>query len=379
MGSSHRQRRSRRLGRWALVVTGLLAVAVGMGCSTCSFYGQAVVGHYRIVFNQRPIERVLADPAQPADLKEKLRLTLRLRQFAATELRLPVNGHYQRYADLGRQYVVWNVHAAPATSLEAKTWWYPMVGRLAYRGYFSEQAARRYAAKLARRGWEVYVEGVEAYSTLGWFRDPVLNTFLHHPAPWLAETLFHELAHQRLFVAGDTDFNEAFATAVSQRGVECWLQARGDTAALQAYRVALRRQAQWVRLVATARQRLQEAYARLNPGGQRRLPPERLAAVQQAKQQIVAQLRADYAQLKRQWGGDSRYDRWFAGPLNHAQLNTVATYYDWVPAFHQLWAEQQGNWERFYQAAARLARLPKAQRHQRLRELLARSQAAPPH
>jgi|YelNatPaOPRAMG01_1025707.scaffolds.fasta_scaffold23114_1 predicted aminopeptidase len=369
-------RRRRRLRRWALATALLLAVALGVGCSTCSFYRQAVVGHYRIVLNQRPIQQVLADPAQPAELKDKLRLTLHLRQFAEQQLRLPVNGHYQRYVDVGRRYVVWNVYAAPVASLEAKKWWYPFVGRLAYRGYFSEQAARRYAQHLAKQGWEVYVEGVEAYSTLGWFRDPVLNTFIRHEPADLAETLFHELAHQRLFVSGDTEFNEAFATAVSQHGVLCWLQSLGDSATLSRYRIGLEREAEFVKLVARTRQQLEQAYAQLNPGGQRRLPPDRLAAVCQAQQQIRAQFRLQYAQLKQQWGGDTRYDAWVAGPLNNAQLNTVATYYDWVPAFKQLLAEQQGDLERFYRAAARLGKLPKPVRHQRLKELCERARAA---
>lgn len=359
--------RSKRVLGWttrrrALIgLAALGALALLAGCETCSYYRQAIVGQYRIVAHRRPIDAVLADAQTPPSLQDKLRLVLRLRAFAETDLKLPANGHYLRYTEVGRRYVVWNVHAAPPFSLEPETWWYPVVGRLEYRGYFSERDARRYAGKLERKGLEVYVEGVEAYSTLGWFRDPVLSTFIHYEEAMLAETLFHELAHQKLFVGGDTDFDEAFATAVGQAGARRWLEHTGDAAALAAYRVALRREEQFVRLVTAARRKLEAAYTN-SP-----CPPA--AGCRQAKEQIVAQLRRDYAELRSQWGGYAGYDAWFAQPLNNPQLNTVATYYDWVPAFQRLLRDSGGDLEPFYRAAKALAKRPKTERDRRLAEL----------
>src|SRR5262245_50615476 len=207
-----------RIRVWAGRVWLVLALASGVGCETASYYGQAIGGQWEIVRGGETSAILLADADTPEALKGKLRVVLQLREFAEKELKLPVDGHYECYADLGRRYVVWNVHGAPEFSLEPKSWWYPVVGRLKYRGYFSEAKAQRYARQLEAEGLDVYVAGVEAYSTLGWFKDPVLNTFLNHDEVDVAETLFHELAHQRLFVRGDTDFDEAFATAVAQEG-----------------------------------------------------------------------------------------------------------------------------------------------------------------
>ena len=212
-----------------LLSLALMAVTLLTGCQTASYYTQAVRGHLQIVHRQQPIAELLQQPGTPEPLKARLRLVLAMREFAAQELRFPVNGHYLRYADLGRSNVVWNVTATPEFSMTAMDWWYPVVGRLAYRGYFVESAARQHAAELAAQGFDVDVGGVQAYSTLGWFRDPVLNTFVHEPETELAELLFHELAHQRLFVSGDTDFNDAFAEAVSEEGTRRWLHAKhGD-------------------------------------------------------------------------------------------------------------------------------------------------------
>ena len=226
------------IGRWAkkkalrvLVVTGaLLLVAVALcGCETISFYRQAMMGEYQLLADQRSIEKITAAPRTNARLKQQLLLVEQLRKFADAELKLPVDGHYRKYVDLHRPYVVWNVEAAREFSMESKSWWYPLVGRLEYRGYFSEATAMRSAAQLKKKGYEVYVGGATAYSTLGWFKDPVINTFIFQGTGGLAETLFHELAHQRVFARGDEDFNEAFATTVGQEGARRWLRDRGDS------------------------------------------------------------------------------------------------------------------------------------------------------
>ncbi|MBL9171117.1 MAG: aminopeptidase [Verrucomicrobiales bacterium] len=346
----------------------MLVALSGTGCSTSSYYLQAVRGHLEIVSRQRPMAQVMADPRTSAAVSNKLRLVLELREFAAQELGLPVDGHYRRYADLGRRFVVWNVHAAPEFSLEAKAWWYPLVGRLKYRGFFSESSAHQLAQRLSEQGQEVYVGGVEAYSTLGWFRDPVLNTFLHHPPEHLAELLFHELAHQKLFVSGDTDFNEAFATTVGQEAARRWLASTGRAEALRRYGAEQEREAEFVTLVQNARRKLAELY-RLHPVRFKYDPdPELVEALRRRKATVIAELRAEHALRVQSWGGASPYSAWFGGPLNHAQLNTVATYFDLVPGFQKLLSQCEGDLPRFYEEVRKLGQLPKVERRRRLLE-----------
>ena len=232
-------KRQRKL-KWAL---GSLLLGVGLsGCSTTQFYWQAMKGQVSLIANQEQIEKVIARTDTTPALREKLQETLDLRQFAETELRLPVNGQYRKYVDVQRRFVVWNVHAAPAFSLEAKTWWYPLVGRLKYRGFFREDAAQKLAAEITAHGDDAYVGGVEAYSTLGWLKDPILSTFIHHESCDLAEILFHELAHQELFISGDTDFNEAFAVSVAQEGTRRWLRSRKSPEEVRRYNEDLRKE-----------------------------------------------------------------------------------------------------------------------------------------
>ena len=368
-------RMKRRLFRAPRLALGSLAVAIAAavcGCRTIGYYAQAVRGECQIVARQQRIEKVLADPQTPDVLKARLQLVQQLRAFAAKELKLPVDGHYLRYADLHREFVVWNVYAAPEFSLEPKTWWYPFVGSLDYRGYFAESAARNYAAGIAKKGFDVHVEGVEAYSTLGWLKDPVLNTFINHSDAGLAEIIFHELGHQRVFAHGDTDFNEAFATVVGEEGARRWLRAKGDTAALEQYQAALRRNAQFVRLVADARQKLEALYGdeRMS-GGEikaakkpRSVAPE---ALRQEKQRILDGLRRDYGALEATWRKSTADDVWLTSSANNAQLNSVATYFDLVPAFERLLAANGGDLEKYYAAAERLTKLPRAERHRELR------------
>ena len=356
---------------WLAVGT-LAGVVCLAGCQTAAYYRQAAKGQWQILANREPVEGLLAKEATPEKLKEQLRLVLRLREFAASELKLPVNGHYQRYVDVGRPFVVWSIHATPEFSLKPTTWWYPIVGRLKYRGYFAEAEARAYAATLA--GQDVYVEGVRAYSTLGWFADPVLNTFVDHAEIDLAQLLFHELGHQRLFVKGDTDFNEAFATAVGEEGVRRWLQAVGRAADWENYRAALERQGQFVRLVQGARERLRHIYGETEgdeTGVGARSQKIQAAVTDQRGQKagVIAQLRRDYEALKALWGGYAGYDRWFSLPLNNAQLNTVATYHDLVPGFQALLQSCGGDLPQFYEQAARVGKFSPGVRRSRLSDL----------
>jgi len=351
----------------------LCAAALITGCSSVGYYRQAAAGQYQIFSRQEPIQKVLARPETRPTLREKLELVLELRRFAERELHLKTGGHYARYADLGRRHVVWNVYAAPEFSLEPKKWWYPVVGSLKYCGFFSEQDARGYGARIAKEGYDVYVGGVDAYSTLGWFKDPVLNTFIHHEPAELAELLFHELAHQRVFARGDTDFNEAFASAVGEEGARRWLAARGDTNALAAYETELRRKDQFVALVMRAREQLKEVYGE-ETAHERRAPAAPgsealVAAKRAAKAEVLARLRADYEVLKASWGGDPSYDNWFKRPLNNARLNTIATYYHFVPAFQRLLVKHQGDLQNFYAEAKALSVLDKDTRHARMAAL----------
>ncbi|HWN94431.1 MAG TPA: aminopeptidase [Methylomirabilota bacterium] len=357
-----------------MLLIGALAVFVS-GCGTLGYYQQAVSGQYEILARREPISEVIASPNTPPALREKLRLVLDLRQFAERELHLKTEGHYARYADLGRRYVVWNVYAAPEFSVEPKKWWYPVVGSLKYRGFFSENDARTYGKSLANEGYDVYVGGVDAYSTLGWFKDPVLNTFINHEPHDLAEILFHELAHQRVFAKGDTDFNEAFATAVGEEGVRRWLQSNGDAKARADYEAELRRKDQFVEIVMNAREEIKRVYGAESSHGPRAMQTvgsETLVNTKRAaKAEVIAKLRADYEQLKASWGGYTGYDNWFKRPINNARLNTIATYYLLVPAFKQLLAGSSGDLQEFYAHSEALATLTKEKRDERMAALTA--------
>jgi predicted aminopeptidase len=360
---SKRRRVVRLLGLGFAVV--VLAVVLS-GCQTVSYYTQAIRGQYQIFADREPIEKLIATTNTPPELREKFRLVMDIRQFAETNLALPVNGHYDRYVDVKRRFVVWNVHAAKEFSLQPKTWWYPVVGSLKYRGFFSEKQARAYAKKLEAEGLDVYVGGVEAYSTLGWFKDPLLNTFIHRDEVSLTEILFHELAHQRVFVSGDTDFNEAFATAVAEEGVRRWFKDKPEK--LEQFRLHEKREADFVRMVLATRERLKGVYARSNDSP---------AALRHEKLLAIEQLRQEYTKVKEQeWNGYAGYDGWFKRPINNAQLNTIATYHHFVPSFRALLQANQGNLPKFYKAVEALGKLPKKERHRKLREQVLTTQSS---
>jgi predicted aminopeptidase len=356
------------IGAFVLIVFGL------SGCETFRFYRQAIKGQYQLIAAQQSIDKLAANSNTEPRLKKQLQLVLELRGFAEKELKLPVDNHYRKYVDVHRPYVVWNVEAAPEFSMEPKSWWYPLVGRLEYHGYFSERGAQHYAGALRKKGYDVYVGGASAYSTLGWFKDPVLNTFIFDPEPDLAETLFHELGHQRVFARGDTDFNEAFATTVGQEGARRWLRAKGDTNAFESYEAELKHNNDFVRLVMDARQELETLYGdeRTEAGKikasktPREIPPDQL---RERKKVVFEKLRNRYAQVKAEWGGNGEYDHFFSRQLNNAQLNSVAAYYDLVPGFVQLLKMNGDDLEKFYAAAERLSKKPKKERQQWLRSI----------
>jgi len=363
-----------RFRQWLIGLL-LIVVVLGLsGCHTLSFYGQALKGQYQIFANEKSIDKLLADPQTPQPLRERLQLLQKLRGFAATDLKLPVDAHYKKYVDVHRPFVVWNVEAAPEFSMQPKTWWYPLLGSLEYRGYFSKAGATNYARYLRKKGYDVSVGGVQAYSTLGWFKDPVLNTFIFESDADLAEIIFHELGHQRVFARGDTDFNEAFATTVGQEGARRWLKAHGAQSAMDAYVDHLQRNEKFVHLVMKTSAELELFYGDTrNAQGKVRatkknkgVPP---AQLREQKRRILESMKKEYTELKRSWNGDAEYDAWFAHEVNNAHLNSVAAYYDFVPGFEQLLALNGGELEKFYDSVERLSKQPKKERHATLRAL----------
>jgi predicted aminopeptidase len=330
------------------------------GCGTVDglgYYAQSIGGHLAVLRAARPVPALIADEATPAALRERLALTQRMRDFAVAELGLPDNASYRRYADLGRPSVVYNVAAAPELSLKLETWCFPVVGCVAYRGYYDRADADAYAAPLRERGLEVTVYGVPAYSTLGklplwwdWWADPLLNTFVQWPEGELARLIFHELAHQVAYAADDTEFNESYATAVERIGARRWLERHGSPGALDEYlRVEARRE-DFRALTMATRAKLEAVYA--GPGSDE--------DKRRAKADTMAGMRAAHERLKiEQWGGFAGYDGWFAR-ANNATLGMLATYNALVPAFERLYEREGRDLRRFHAAVQRLAALPTA-------------------
>ena len=318
---------------------------------------QAATGEWRVLHARVPIARMIGDPATSAQLRARLTEVDAARDFAVHELGLPDNQSYRSYADLHRPYVVWNVVAAPQFSLSPVHWCFPVAGCVAYRGYFHERRARDFALRLEARGLDVVVEGVPAYSTLGKFADPVLSTMLRYDDDELAATIFHELAHQLIYVRNDSEFNEAFAVTVEEVGLMRWLELRGAPQRIGRFRDQQRQQAALLAVLAPARAQLAALYA--SAVGRE--------AMRERKQALLVQLAVDIAGLERREGVHYPvYDQWIASGLNNAQLASVATYYDCVPGFKRLLATQGDDLRRFYAAVRELAREPHAQRHREL-------------
>ena len=337
-----------------------------VGCADSRYYLQSVGGHLHMMQAARPVKHWLTDEGVAPALKQRLALAQRIRDFGVTDLGLPDNASYQRYADLQRRAVVWNVVAAPEFSLKLKTWCFPVTGCVSYRGYFSEADARAHAQTLREEGLEVSVYGVPAYSTLGWLNwaggDPLLNTFIHYPEGELARMIFHELAHQVLYVQDDTIFNESFATAVERLGGERWLAQQGGPAAQKEYAELDARRRQLRALSAATRVRLGALYAQAASANSDQ------AFLSATKQDIMKDFRLDYEQLKMAWGGYSGYDTWVAG-ANNAALGAQAAYGELVPGFEALFELEGQDWRRFYEAVRQLAKMPATERTRALKQL----------
>jgi predicted aminopeptidase len=343
-------------------------------CADLGYYWQSVEGHVSLMKAARPVDDWLADAETPEKLKAKLALTKKIRAFAAEELKLPDNPSYKRYADLKRKAVVWNVVAAPALSLRLKTWCFPVAGCVGYRGYFSEAEAKLEAEELKKQNLDVSVYGVPAYSTLGWSNwaggDPLLSTFIGYPEGELARIVFHELAHQVVYVADDTSFNESFATAVERLGGARWLAKYGSETVKAEYEVYDGRRKQFKALTKATRLQLAEIYDKNKP-----LAGDNIAsiaikniAINANKYAIIESFKAQYELQKTSWNGYAGYDNWVK-QANNAAFGALAAYDDGVPQFEALFEQQGGDWDKFYAAVQTLAAMPKEARQLALKSI----------
>lgn len=312
-----------------------------------------------LLSGRTPIAALVQDPSTPSDLRCRLVEVQEIRNFASQTLKLPENGSYRYYADLGRPYATWNVVAAPEFSLDPKKWCFPIAGCVTYKGFFRQRLAEEFASDLQEQGFDIYLYGVAGYSTLGWFDDPVLNTFLEQPPPSLAGLIFHELAHQRLYVPGDTAFSESFAMTVELLGVEQWLSTRDCGTSFEDYRQAKHREEDFTDLLEQLRDRLSALYDK----------PLAVTEKRQQKRQLFDEFAQDYQSWKSRWNGYSGYDRWLEEGLNNAKLSSVSTYQHLVPSFRALFEQNQSDFAAFYRDAERLARLSPRDRTRELEKL----------
>ena len=346
--------------RWLVRLFTISLVLTSTGCAQLSYYAQATQGQLGLVASAKPIDQWLADPNVSDQLKQRLTRTQQIRKFAVQELELPDNGSYTKYADLNRPYVVWNVIATPELSMKPVQWCFPIAGCVDYRGYYRKEDAQRFAHDLRSQGYEVRVSGVPAYSTLGWFNDPVLSTFIAYPEAEVARMLFHELAHQVAYAPGDTPFNESFATTVESIGVEQWLDKHGNPDSRERYREFRQRKRDFIDLLTQHRQRLEEVFATDISDDEKR----------NQKALVITSLKQAYHQIRdEKWGGYSGYDQWFAEPITNAHFVLVATYEELVPAFQALHAKS-GSMKKFYADVQAIAKQDKARRRERLALLL---------
>ena len=344
--------------RIKLLLAASAAALLLTGCSTLNYYSQAAQGQLSLLSESRPIDDWMSDPGTTPKLRMRLATARQIRLYAVQQLGLPDNQSYMNYTALNRQYVVWNVVATPELSLKPLQWCFPVAGCVNYRGYYGKEDAQDYARGLRSAGNDVQVGGVTAYSTLGWFNDPLISTFINYPDAELARLIFHELAHQVVYVAGDSQFNESFASAVEEAGVERWLERFGNPAMRENYLKYTARKQEFLQLLLGCRRALEKNYASRASDQEKRA----------TKARLFRQLQDDYEVLKQSWGGYAGYDRFFAEPLSNAHLAAIATYNDFVPAFRALLAREH-SFGGFYAAVRRMADLERDERHRRLKLL----------
>jgi predicted aminopeptidase len=344
-----------QIRKWLIFLPALLLIS---GCSTIGYYSQMINGHLTLMSEAKPVARLLADPETPEKLKHELEWAQKIRRFAIDELKLPDNGSYRKYVQLDRPYVLWNVVATPELSLVPKTTCSPVAGCVAYRAYYHKEAAEKYANRLKRKGFDTYVGGVTAYSTIGWFRDPLVSSMMRGSVPDLAGLIFHELGHQEMYTKDDTAYVESFATVVETEGVRRWLRKQNDKSFAN-YRVRQKRYDEFVELILKYRKRLQIVYASPMPDSAKR----------EQKKKLFAELLKDYEKLKRTWGGHPGFDNWMLSDLNNAKLASIGNYHQWVPSLDKLLAECGGDLPCFYKHANEIAKLKPKDRSRELKRL----------
>lgn len=321
-------------------------------CATTAYYLQSVNGHIDILMRKQPIPEVLVSEDTDEILQEKLAMVLDIRRFATDHLALPNNDSYTEYADLGRDFVIWNVFATPELSLETRQWCFLFVGCLNYRGYYSKETAIKYAQQLETQGYDVFVGGVTAYSTLGWFNDPVLNTMLGRNNLYLANVIFHELAHQKFYLKNDTAFNEAFAETVAQTGVQRWLELHGTDSAKKRFSDKRADEILFVNLVLKYKEKLESIYNSDISINEKRA----------SKKLLLDQLAEKYEALYQAGENTGQYLSWLSSGLNNAKLATVITYQDYVAGFLALFQHVHGNYQKFYELVKKLSNCDKVRR-----------------
>lgn len=339
------------------IFTALLLIFFLSACSTISYYGQSIQGQMSLLFNREDINKVLNNPDTPEELKTSLQQALTIRHYASKRLALPNNNSYLKYVDVKRPYVVWNVFAAPEFSLTPKNWCYPIVGCVSYRGYFNQNDAEQEANELKKANFDVHVGGIAAYSTLGWFDDPLMNTMLHWKQRTLAGLIFHELSHQLIYIKNETSFNEAFASSVERLGTIQWILDTNPQQ-LNDYLIYLQAQSDFRDLLLNTRQKLHALYNKSVNSSVKR----------EEKRNIIADLKLEYAELKTNWPTHIHFDNWFSKPINNARLTSSMTYLQDIPAFFQFFVEQNGDWPEFYRYVISLEDLNGEKRNKLIEE-----------
>jgi len=337
----------------------LCSLAFITGCSNLGYYAQSISGQLSILNNRQPIEELLVSDDIDPELKRKLKLTLKIRDFASEELELPENDSYRSYVDTGRPYVVWNIVAAPEFSLKLEEWCFLFAGCIRYRGYFSEEDVVEYSQQYREKSYDVYLRGVAAYSTLGWFDDPILNTVIHRDDIQLVGLIFHELSHQVVYVDNDSAFNESFSKTVELEGIRLWLARNGEEKDFIKYKNDSSRRNDFIQLVISTYDKLEKLYAQNIPASEMRAK----------KQQVIEEMKDAYQEIKKHWNGYEGYDKWFSTEINNAKIAAITTYADFVPAFTALFKKSNNDFEKFYAAVEELGALPEKERKAKLEKL----------
>lgn len=332
----------------------VLLVLACSSCSSISYYHQSISGHLTLISKRKPITAIVNDSTSNKKLIQQLTQAQKLRTFASSRLKLPENGSYQSFVQLDQPYVSWAVFAAPEFAVALNKWCFLVIGCVQYRGYFKPQNAQKFADKLSAKGLEVYLAGIPAYSTLGWFDDPLLSSMIDRGEIVTAAYIFHELSHQQFYVNGDSGFNEAFATAVEEIGVSLWLQENNKLTQLDQYHEWLIQKKMFSEFIKSSRQKFEALYA------------EQLSmhVMRNKKSALIAQMRTDFITLSSQHKQITRYANWMAGPLNNAQLGAISLYRELVPAFKNIYQLCDNDFKRFYARAKEISKLPIKEREQ---------------